>query len=87
MITFVKNMNMTTITIQKENRFIKTEFNSITELQEYILFIENNEVHKFSDEYKTDLDLREHDMINDPKLGIEFNEFKSKYLNGKDIQD
>lgn len=34
MITFVKNMNMTTITIQKENRFIKTEFNSITELQD-----------------------------------------------------
>jgi len=45
---------MATITIQKEDRFKKTEFNSISELQEYIIFMENNAIQEFTENYKNE---------------------------------
>jgi hypothetical protein len=76
---------MATITIQKEDRFKKTEFNSISELQEYIIFMENNAIQEFTENYKNELDNRENELLNDPELGINFKEFKEKYLNEKGI--
>lgn len=76
---------MATITIQKESRFKKTEFSSISELQEYIIFMENNAIYEFTENYKNELDNRENELLNDPDLGINFKEFKKNYLNKKGV--
>lgn len=66
---------MTTITISENINFKKRHFESVEELQEYLLLVKQEE--ELSNEHKSILDERLEDLKNNPKDSLSLEELKS----------
>lgn len=71
---------MTTITIKNSKRFSKTEFENLSDLQDYISLQLSQNQQEFSSEYKNELDKREKQLLSGEVKGILWEEIKSEFL-------
>ena len=71
---------MTTITIKNGGKFSKTEFDNLSDLQDYISLQLSQSQQEFSTEFKTELDKREEQLLTGEVKGIIWEEVKSEFL-------
>ena len=73
---------MTTITITKDEELPKTQFENLSDLQDYLTLYFFDDKKEFSDEFKKELNQREESLISGKEPGIPWKEVKSKMING-----